>query len=314
MNLSIFLSVIALIVQFYEVEGHICRTSYSSSAKGNSCPQNKPKCCRHRIHRECALSCEHYYCKSNNECEGLKCCNGKCSKQNDCFFLSSWGVFGVGSVCLIALVSVYSTCRWYRRRKTLIRPSDETLEIERRTNDCEERNQLPFMVLAFENNEPFFPLSPPTYDRAVENPEDRGDLPTYHSLNVQTLLDDDDNHELNSSVRGFRVTMNDFPPPPYSQINHQDTQNGDELPLYENDNDETQIVLSDELEPPPYSLHEVLTNENVDAVHDTVPERNVSSEQSAENVIEVNSSGNINTEEPQENISVDQLPNGHSIS
>ena len=268
MNTSVILSLLVVFLGTFKVECRKCFTS--SRMKDGKCPVSRPKCCGSRLngrHNRCATSCVHFKCQTNFDCDGLTCCGGNCSKSKNCLPVTTWGVVGIAVVCLIGLVGLFRACQLCYKRNTRTRESTGT------TNEEPANHERAFVVSEFANDGFIAPMAPPTYESVVRDTEPRteGDPPVYN-LNLQTIINNSstnnsgaNNFELNISIRGSAMFINDFPPS-YSEISNSRDDNGE--PVSRDSSQENALNLDITMvthsygdEPPPYNLNEESTTE-----------------------------------------------------
>ena len=253
------------------VESRKCLNYVSDSFKSSDayveCTGNKPKCCGTR-QNTCEISCSNFDCETDNDCDGLRCCGGECSR--DCLPLTTWGLVGVVTVGICIIIALFRTCRWCYRRK-FNRPQHN-----RSTNE-QVHEQPPFVVSDFENDSFYTPMAPPAYENVVQNTGLRNDgYPVVYNVGLQTtinnVLGDDphsNNFELNISIRGSNMFDDDFPPI-YNEtrdISNNDGGNDMNESLSNNsiwrsdENSQQRVVDGRHDEPPPYRLSEETTPE-----------------------------------------------------
>ena len=267
MNGRAILSAFVIFVTFVTVD---CRECYTSATSPDSkCPASKPKCCgtrRYGRHNRCAMSCVHFKCETNFDCDGLTCCSGNCSHNKNCLPVTTWGVVGIVVVSLFILLILFRSCQWCRKISKICRRQDT-----RTTSEEQANNEPPFEVFEFENHGFITPMAPPAYESVVQNTGSRTDgNPPVYNLNLQTIINNSStndpasssNFEINISIRGSALLNNDFPPS-YSEISHSGDDDG-QPPLYSSsqggDFEERRLTLSYSDEPPPYSLNEESPN------------------------------------------------------
>ena len=258
-TLSIFILLLGLL-PVYSI-----RCSSSQSMSNYKCPDSRPKCCgtrRNGRQSTCATSCIHFKCETNFDCDGLTCCSGNCSNKHSCLAVTTWGVVGIAIVCLFVVLALFRTCQWCRKMKCC-------RQQDRRVTNEEVNNEPPFVVSDFENHGFITPMAPPTYESVIENTGTRNESnPPVYNLNLQTIINNSstndprsNNFEVNISIRGSTMFVNDFPPS-YSEISNS-CDGVDQTLSSSGDNDNIQqrrLRLSYSDEPPPYSLNEQTQN------------------------------------------------------
>ena len=255
-NLSIL---VILFLGLLTVECRRCFNYLSNSLRSSypyrDCPVSEPKCCGIQ-QNTCVTTCEDFKCETNDDCDGLICCGGACTKSKSCLPLSTWGVVCIAVVFLFILLASIRACQWYRKRKVSTRQEEQT------------HNEPPFVVSDFDNHGFITPMAPPPYDSIVQNTGSRTDgNPPVYSLNLQTIINNSsrndpssNNFEVNISIRGATMFADDFPPS-YNEIGNSNDNDG-QPPLYTSSQggaenfEERRLRLSYSDEPPSYSVNE----------------------------------------------------------
>ena len=265
MTVRVSLSILLIIfLGLLTVECRRCFNYLSNSLRSSDpyrdCPVSEPKCCGIQ-QNTCVTTCENFKCETNDDCDGLICCGGDCTKSKSCLPLSTWGVVGIAVVFLFILLASIRACQWCRKRKVCTQQEEHT------------HNEPPFVVSDFDNHGFITPMAPPPYDSIVQNTGSRTDgNPPVYSLNLQTIINNSsrnnpssNNLEVSISIRGATTLADDLPPS-YNEISNSNDDDG-QPPLYTSSQggvqnlEERRLRLSYSDEPPSYSVSEESTTE-----------------------------------------------------
>ena len=273
--MCILLSILLIHLGLSTVECRRCLNLVTNSLRSAyayvECPENKPKCCGPKQSNTCSTSCLGLKCDQNSDCDGLRCCSGKCSHADSCLSVTTWVVVGIVVINIVILLVLFRVYKWWRKRKASTRESTRT------TDEEASNNEPPFVVSDFENHGFMAPMAPPAYESVVRDTEPRteGDPPVYN-LNLQTIINNSstnnpgsNNFEVNISIRGSTMFNDDFPPP-YDEIGNSGddgdhSQSPTNRPLQEGTETFERGTLTHTYSgnPPPYSLNDESTTEDL---------------------------------------------------
>ena len=272
MSVRAILSILIIFLGFLTAECRKCFNSVSNSLVSNynyrlygECPSRIPKCCGIR-QDACATTCVNFECETNDDCDGLTCCSGNCSSEKNCLPVTTWAIVGIAVVSLFLLLALCRISQWCCKRKVSTRQNTRTTSEEQAYND-----PPPFVVSDFENHGFVTPMAPPSYESVVQNTGSRTDDDALlYNLNLQTRINNsstDDpgsnNLEVNISIRGSAMFINDFPPS-YSEISNSGDGDGQQpygcQEVVENFEERLTLNYANQ-PPPPYSLDEESTSE-----------------------------------------------------